>query len=104
MLSSQSNYALNMEVALDTRKSIEVANLFKAARVLYCSASVFAGICLLDFMCRTLRKTIQLPAHVISMFTICICGRLVITAGEETIHLLDVLALSIKLNACRNML
>lgn len=40
VFSSQSNYALNMEVALDTCKPIELANLFKTACVLCCSACV----------------------------------------------------------------
>lgn len=35
MFSSQSSFALNMEITLDTSESIELANLFKAACVLY---------------------------------------------------------------------
>lgn len=84
MFSSQSSFALDMEIALDTSKSTELANLFKAACVLY-SLDVcvsLAGSCLLNFKRNTFGKTIQLPAHAAPMFTICICGRLVITAGE----------------------
>lgn len=78
MFSFLFNYALIVEVALDTCKSIELANVFKAARVL-----LLAGIRLLTFVRNTLGgKTIQLPARVVSMFTICICGPNAIIAGE----------------------